>query len=51
MLLERFEEQLNLPASHVNGGDGAATQTVVVGQEHQDFAGIRVERCDTAQQM
>ena len=42
VLLDPFEEQLHLPAALVELGDGQRGKIEVIGQEHQDFAVLRV---------
>jgi hypothetical protein len=50
-LCRYIEEQLNLPAILVDGGNRACPQAVVVGQEHQYVSGILAYGLDAAQQV
>ena len=46
MLLDPFEEQLHLPATLVQRGNGQRRQRRIIGQEHQRLAGFRVFEAD-----
>jgi hypothetical protein len=47
-LCRHIEKQFDLPAILVDRGNGAGSQLVVVGQEHQDVARILAYRFDSA---
>ena len=49
MLLDPFEEQLDLPAAFVERGDGQGKQCGVVGQKHQRLARLGVVEANAAQ--
>ena len=49
MLLEPFEEQLDLPAAFVEPCDGEGRQADVVGQEGKSSAGLGVAVFDAAE--
>ena len=49
VLLDPLEEQLDLPAILVQGGNGQRWQTGVVGQEHQRLARLEVFEVDATQ--
>jgi uncharacterized protein YfiM (DUF2279 family) len=49
VLLDPFEEQLNLPAAFVERCDGSHRQCSVVGQEHQRLACFGVAEANAAQ--
>jgi len=49
MLLVPLEEQLDLPSTLVQRGNGQRGQGGVVGQEHQRLAGLRVFEADAPQ--
>ena len=49
VLLDPFEEQLDLPATFVQSGNGQGRQGRVVGQEDQRFLGFGIFEPDTAQ--
>lgn len=51
VLLERLEEQFDLPAILVDRGDGAGAETMMIGDEDENAAGVFTNRLDTAQQM
>src|SRR4249919_1828279 len=49
MLLDPFEEQLDLPARFVKLGDGEGVEGEIVGEEHQPLTGLRIIELDPAQ--
>jgi hypothetical protein len=49
VLLDPFEEQLDLPAAFLEPGDGQRRQGEVVGQEDEGVSGLRVAKFDAAQ--
>ncbi len=49
MLLDPFEEQLDLPTASIKLGDSDCRQREVVGQEHQPFSGFGIFESDAAQ--
>ena len=49
MLLDPFEEQLDLPAQTVELGDGEGGQCEVVGEKDQSLAGLGILEPDTSQ--
>ena len=49
MLLDPFEEQLDLPAQTVELGDGKGGQREVVGEKDQSLAGLGILEPDTSQ--
>ena len=49
MLLDPFEEQLDLPPASIKLGDGDCRQREVVGEEHQPLSGFGILESDTAQ--
>ena len=49
VLLDPFEEQLDLPAALVKRGDSQRWQEHVVGEEHQGLAGVGIFEADTPQ--
>jgi hypothetical protein len=51
VLLEHLEEQLDLPASLVDRGNGAGAEAVVVGQECQYVPCVIADGLDAAQEM
>ena len=51
VLFERFEEQLNLPAILVDGGDGRSAKAVMVGEKHQGVSCVLADCLHPAQQM
>ena len=51
MLLEPFEEQLDLPAAPIELGDGQSRDGEVVGQENQHLAGFRIAIADAAERV
>ena len=51
VLLERLEEQLDLPAILVDRRNGAGAEAVVVGQEYQSVPSVFMDGLDAAQQM
>jgi hypothetical protein len=46
MLLDPFEEQLDLPARFVKLGDGEGVEGEIVGEEHQPLTGLRICAAD-----
>lgn len=51
VLLERLEEQLDLPAILIDGGDGGRAEAVMIGEQHQGVSRVLADRLDPAQQM
>jgi hypothetical protein len=51
VLFERFEEQLDLPAILVDGGDGGSAEAVMIGEKHQGVSRVLADRLNPAQQM
>ena len=49
MLLDPFEEQLDLPAAFVKSADGFWRQDHLIGEEDERLAGFRVAEADPAQ--
>jgi hypothetical protein len=49
VLLDPFEEQLDLPAAFVEPCNGQCRQGEVVGQEDEDLAGFGIAICDAAE--
>lgn len=47
VLLDPFEEQLDLPAAFVQSSDGQGRQACVVGQEDQSLLGFGIFEADT----
>ena len=45
VLLDPFEEQLDLPAAFVDLGDGKRGQREVIGQELESLAGLLIQEC------
>ena len=46
MLLDPFEEQLDLPSTFVEVGDGEGFRGKIVGEEDQPFSGLRIVEPD-----
>ena len=51
VLLERFEEQFDLPAILVDRGDGAGTKAMMIGDEDENAAGVFADSLDPTQQV
>jgi len=51
VLLERLEEQFDLPAIFVDRGNGAGPQAVMIGEEDEDATRILAHSLDATQQM
>lgn len=51
VLLERLEEQFDLPAILVDRGNGGSPEAMMVGDEDKNAAGVLADGLDTAQQM
>lgn len=51
MLLECFEENLNLPAVLLDRGHGAAAELEVVGEQHDHTFSLGIPNCNTPQLM
>ena len=49
MLFDPFEEQLDLPSTAIEIGDGDRREREIVGQEHEPFAGVGIFEFDAAQ--
>src|SRR3970040_300066 len=49
MLLDPFEEQLDLPPASIKLGDGDGRQREVVGQEYQSLSGFGILETNAAQ--
>src|ERR1700687_4062449 len=50
-LWQTIEEQFDLPAALVQGGDGQGRQAGVVGQEHQRLAGLGILEANAPQML
>ena len=51
ILLQRFEEQLDLPAIFVNAGDGGGAQGQMSGQQHQHVPGLGTKHFQASEEV
>lgn len=51
ILLERLEEQFDLPAILEDQGDGSGAKAEMVGEEHEDVARVLANSLNAAQEM